>query len=116
MCWRDAHCDITKERVTFDVYREVTPRGIDGGNIAVQMARAQSRELDMGAWRDIDIDISPERERLEHNLGGCALGVGEINGHVTEDRESHQLSLDVPLLGALTLVEPTSFEDRFESE
>jgi hypothetical protein len=107
--------DVTEERVAVDADHVPAMLLGHGWDVVAQVTpQDAARQLDVAAPGDEHVDIAEYRVRLDVDLGGSALDMRQVNGHVTQERDDDQLILDVPGLCALAV--PTTFDDRVQGE
>jgi hypothetical protein len=62
-----------------------------------------------GCRCDQHIDVAKDRIRVDDDVRGCAVGLGEVDHQVPKDRNRNELVFHIPVLRACAL--STGFED-----
>jgi hypothetical protein len=83
--------------------------------VVAQIASEDAAEqFDVVALGDEHINVAKDRVCVDVDLCWSALGLGQIDGHVAQERDRDQFILDVP--GPRTLALQSAFKDRGEGE
>lgn len=89
--------------------------GHDWDGVAQFTPQDAAGHLDVRAFGDEYVDISEYRVSVDVDLGGSALDLRQVDGHVSEECDSDQLILDVPGLRALAVPAPSMIGSRARS-
>jgi len=100
-----AHRDVAHKRVAVDPNHLVALLcGHRWHVVSEVIIVCSTGQFYMGPFSHTNINITQNRVCLDFEMGGCAVGVDQIDSHVAEYGDGDQFILDIPGSGSGTFV------------